>query len=47
MAAGGLWPQNRDGVVMHLTGAQTGMTSSLRRDEIIIELARAKQGSAK
>ena len=40
--AGDLWLQNKAGVVMHLTGTQTGVTLSLGRDEIIIELGKAK-----
>ncbi len=40
--AGDLWLQNKAGVVMHLTGAQTGVTLSLGRDEIIIELGKAR-----
>jgi hypothetical protein len=39
---GDLWLQNKAGVVMHLTGTQTGVTLSLGRDEIIIELGKAK-----
>jgi hypothetical protein len=31
---------NKAGVIMHLTGTQTGVTLSLGRDEIIIELAK-------
>jgi hypothetical protein len=38
--AGDLWLQNKAGVVMHLTGTQTGVALSLGRDEIIIELAK-------
>jgi hypothetical protein len=38
--AGDLWLQNKAGVIMHLTGTQTGVTLSLGRDEIIIELAK-------
>jgi hypothetical protein len=40
--SGDLWLQNKAGVVMHLTGTQTGVTLSLGRDEIIIELGKAK-----
>ena len=40
--AGDLWLQNKAGVVMHLTGTQTGVTLSLGRDEIIIELGKAR-----
>jgi hypothetical protein len=36
--AGDLWLQNKAGVIMHLTGTQTGVTLSLGRDEIIIEM---------
>jgi hypothetical protein len=38
--AGDLWLQNKAGVIMHLTGTQTGVTLSLGRDEIIIEMAK-------
>jgi len=37
---GDLWLQNKAGVIMHLTGTQTGVTLSLGRDEIIIEIAK-------
>jgi hypothetical protein len=37
---GDLWLQNKAGVIMHLTGTQTGVALSLGRDEIIIELAK-------
>ena len=40
--AGDLWLQNKAGVVMHLTGTQTGVTLSLGKDEILIELGKAK-----
>jgi len=40
--AGDLWLQNKAGVVMDLTGTQTGVTLSLGKDEIIIELGKAK-----
>jgi hypothetical protein len=33
-----LWLRNSAGVVMHLTGAQTGVTLSLGREEVLIEL---------
>jgi hypothetical protein len=33
-----LWLQNKAGVVMHLTGTQTGVTLSLGKDEIFIKL---------
>ena len=36
--AGDLWLQNKAGVIMHLTGTQTGVTLSLGRDEIIREM---------
>jgi hypothetical protein len=36
--AGDLWLQNKAGVIMHLTGKQTGVTLSLGRDEIVIEM---------
>jgi hypothetical protein len=39
---GDLWLLNKAGVVMHLTGSQTGVTLSLGRDEIIIELGKTK-----
>jgi hypothetical protein len=39
---GDLWLQNKAGVVMHLTGTQTGVTLSLGRDEILIELGKAR-----
>jgi hypothetical protein len=35
-----LWLQNKAGVVMHLKGTSTGVTLSLGRDEIIIEMSR-------
>jgi hypothetical protein len=35
-----LWLENKAGVVMHLTGTQTGATLSLGRDEILIKMAR-------
>jgi hypothetical protein len=38
--AGDLWLQNKAGVIMHLTGTQTGVTLSLGRDEIIIEMVK-------
>jgi len=38
--AGDIWLQNKAGVIMHLTGTQTGVALSLGRDEIIIELAK-------
>ena len=37
---GDLWLENKAGVIMHLTGTQTGVTLSLGRDEIIIEMAK-------
>jgi hypothetical protein len=37
---GDLWLQNKAGVIMHLTGTQTGVALSLGLDEIIIELAK-------
>ncbi len=33
-----LWLRNRAGVVLHLTGTQTGVILSLGREEILIEL---------
>ena len=37
---GDLWLQNKAGVVMHLTGTQSGAALSLGRDEILIELTK-------
>ena len=39
---GDLWLENKAGVVMHLTGTQTGAALTLGRDEILIELQKAK-----
>jgi len=39
---GDLWLENKAGVVMHLTGTQTGAALSLGRDEILIGLQKAK-----
>jgi hypothetical protein len=39
---GDLWLENKAGVVMHLIGTQTGAALSLGRDEILIELEKAK-----
>jgi len=39
--AGDLWLQNKAGVIMHLTGKQTGVTLSLGRDELLIKLGSA------
>ena len=39
-AVGDLWLQNKAGVIMHLTGTQSGVSLSLGRDEIIIEMAK-------
>ena len=36
--ASDLWLRNAAGVVLHLTGTQTGVTLSLGRAEILIEL---------
>src|SRR5277367_1186606 len=33
-----LWLRNRAGVILHLTGTQTGMVLSLGREEILIEM---------
>ena len=33
-----LWLRNRAGVVLHLSGTQTGLTLSLGREEILIEM---------
>ncbi len=38
--AGDLWLQNKAGVIMHLTGTETGVALSLGRDEIIIEMSK-------
>jgi hypothetical protein len=35
-----LWLENKAGVVMHLSGMRSGVTLSLGRDEVIIEMAR-------
>jgi hypothetical protein len=35
---GDLWLANKAGVIMHLTGAQTGVTLSLGRNELLIKL---------
>jgi hypothetical protein len=37
---GDLWLENKAGVIMHLTGTQTGVALSLGCDEIIIEMAK-------
>jgi hypothetical protein len=34
-----LWLQNKAGVIMHLRGKSTGVTLSLGRDEILIEMS--------
>jgi hypothetical protein len=39
--AGDLWLENKAGVIMHLTGTQTGVTLSLGRDELLIKLGTA------
>jgi hypothetical protein len=39
---GDLWLENKSGVIMHLTGTQTGVTLSLGRDELLIKLGSAK-----
>ena len=36
--ASDLWLRNKAGVVLHLTGTQTGVTLSFGREEILIEL---------
>ena len=36
--ASDLWLQNKAGVVMHLTGTQTGLTLSLGKDELYVRL---------
>jgi hypothetical protein len=38
--ASDLWLENKAGVVMHLTGTTSGVTLSLGRDEIFIQMAR-------
>ena len=38
--AGDLWLENKAGVIMHLTGTQTGVTLSLGKDEIVIEVGK-------
>jgi hypothetical protein len=38
---GDLWLENKSGVIMHLTGTQTGVTLSLGRDELLIKLGGA------
>ena len=38
---GDLWLENKAGVIMHLTGAQTGVTLSLGKDELYIRLGSA------
>jgi hypothetical protein len=35
-----LWLENKAGVVMHLTGTSTGVTLSLGRDEVFIQMAK-------
>jgi hypothetical protein len=39
--AGDLWLENKGGVIMHLTGTQTGVTLSLGKDELFIKLGSA------
>ncbi len=39
---GDLWLENKAGVVMHLTGTQTGAALTLGRDEVLIELQNVK-----
>ena len=39
--AGDLWLENKAGVIMHLTGTQTGVTLSLGKDELYIKLGSA------
>ena len=36
--ASDLWLRNRAGVVLHVTGTQTGVTLSLGREEILVEM---------
>jgi hypothetical protein len=38
---GDLWLENKAGVIMHLTGTQTGVTLSLGKDELFIKLGKA------
>jgi hypothetical protein len=38
--AADLWLENKAGVIMHLSGTQTGVTLSLGRDEILVEMAK-------
>jgi hypothetical protein len=38
---GDVWLENKAGVVMHLTGTQTGVTLSLGRNELLIKLGNA------
>jgi hypothetical protein len=38
---GDLWLENKAGVIMHLTGTQTGVTLSLGKDELFIKLGAA------
>ncbi len=35
-----LWLENKAGVVMHLSGTQSGVTLSLGRDEVLIEMSK-------
>jgi hypothetical protein len=39
---GDLWLENKAGVVMHLTGTRTGVTLSLGKNELLIELGKAQ-----
>ena len=39
--AGDLWLKNKAGVIMHLTGTQSGVTLSLGKDELFIKLGAA------
>ena len=37
---GDLWLENKAGVIMHMTGTQTGVTLSLGKNEVMIELGK-------
>src|SRR6516164_7773359 len=39
---GDVWLENKAGVIMHLTGTQTGVTLSLGRNELLIKLGNAQ-----
>jgi hypothetical protein len=44
--AGGLWLQNKAGVIMHLSEAETPVTLSLRCDEVVIEMSSYRDPTA-